>query len=163
MRRALTWGALQLVNARRPYPPDRRRSNSKGARRRMPKPIDPRKASPEVRAVLDDIKKTRKVADVNNFWKYLARDPALLERTWTSVKATMAPGALDPLVKEMIYLAVSVTNGCQYCIASHSAAARKAGMTEAMFGELMAVVGMANETNRLANGYRVPVDAAFED
>ena len=99
---------------------------------------------------------------MNNFWKYLARDPALLERTWKSVKEVMAPGALDPLTKEMIYLAVSVTNGCGYCIASHGAGARKAGMTEAMFGELMAVVGMANETNRLANGYRVPVDAAFE-
>jgi AhpD family alkylhydroperoxidase len=129
----------------------------------MTKPIDPAKAPREVRAVFDDIKKTRKVPDVNNFWKYLARDPALLGRTWESVKATMAPGALDPLVKEMIYLAVSVSNGCTYCIASHTAAARKAGMTEAMFGELMAVVGMANETNRLANGYRVPVDAAFED
>jgi AhpD family alkylhydroperoxidase len=129
----------------------------------MPKPVDPAKASPEVRAVLDDIKQTRNVPDVNNFWKYLANDPALLERTWSTLKATMAPGALDPLVKEMIYLAVSVSNGCRYCIASHSAAARKAGMTEAMFGELMAVVGMANETNRLANGYRVPVDAAFED
>jgi AhpD family alkylhydroperoxidase len=129
----------------------------------MPKPTDPRQASPEVRAVFDDIKKTRNVPDVNNFWKYLAGDPALLERTWTSLKATMAPGALDPLVKEMIYLAVSVTNGCEYCTASHTAAARKAGMTEAMFGELMAVVGMANETNRLANGYRVPVDAGFDD
>jgi AhpD family alkylhydroperoxidase len=129
----------------------------------MTKPIDPRKAPPAVRAVFDDIKKTRNVPDVNNFWKYLARDPALLKRTWESVKATMAPGALDPLTKEMIYLAVSVSNGCEYCIASHSAAARKAGMTEAMFGELMAVVGMANETNRLSDGYRVPVDAAFED
>jgi len=129
----------------------------------MTKPIDPRKAPREVRAVFDDIKKTRNVPDVNNFWKYLARDPALLKRTWESVKATMAPGALDPLAKEMIYLAVSVTNGCAYCIASHTAAARKAGMSEPMFGELMAVVGMANETNRLANGYRVPVDAAFGD
>ena len=115
-----------------------------------------------VAAVFDDIKRSRNVADVNNFWKYLARDPALLKRTWEGVKETMAPGALDPLVKEMIYVAVSVTNGCQYCIASHSAAARKAGMTEAMFGELMAVVGMANETNRLVNGYRVPIDEAFE-
>ena len=119
-------------------------------------------ASPEVRAVFDDIKRTRNVPDVNNFWKYLARDPALLKRTWDSVKAVMAPGALDPLTKEMVYVAASVTNGCTYCIASHAAAARKAGMTEAMFGKLMAVVGMANETNRLANGYRVPVDAAFE-
>jgi AhpD family alkylhydroperoxidase len=118
----------------------------------MSKPIDPRKASREVRAVFDDIKKTRNVPDVNNFWKYLANDPALLARTWASIKAVMAPGALDPLTKEMIYLAVSVTNGCEYCIASHTAAARKAGMSEAMFGELMAVVGMANETNRLAEG-----------
>jgi AhpD family alkylhydroperoxidase len=129
----------------------------------MPKPVDPAKASRAVRAVFDDIKKTRNVPEVNNFWRYLARDPALLARTWTTLKATMSAGALDPLVKEMIYLAVSVSNGCTYCIASHTAAARKAGMTEAMFGELMAVVGMANETNRLANGYRVPVDAAFEE
>lgn len=119
-------------------------------------------ASPEVRAVYDDIKATRDVPDVNNFWKYLARDPATLKRTWESIKQIMAPGALDARTKEMIYLAVSITNGCAYCIASHNAAARKAGMTEAMFGELMAVTGMANETNRLANGYRVPVDPAFE-
>jgi AhpD family alkylhydroperoxidase len=126
-------------------------------------PIEYRDASPEVRAVFDDIKRTRKVEDVNNFWKYLARDPATLKRTWESIREIMAPGALDVLTKEMIYLAVSVTNGCAYCIASHGAAARKAGMTEVMFGELMAVTGMANETNRLANGYRVPVDKAFED
>ena len=125
-------------------------------------PVNYEDASAEVRAVFDDIKASRNVPDVNNFWKYLARDPALLKRTWESVKEVMAPGALDPLTKEMIYLAVSVTNGCQYCIASHSACARKAGMTEAMFGELMAVVGMANETNRLVNGYRVPIDEAFE-
>jgi len=124
--------------------------------------IEYRDASPEVRAVFDDIKHARRVDDVNNFWKYLARDPATLRRTWESVKEVMAPGALDIVTKEMIYLAVSVTNGCGYCIASHSAAARKAGMSEKMFGELMAVVGMANETNRLANGYRVPIDAAFE-
>ena len=128
----------------------------------MPQPISTASASPEVRAVFDDIKATRKVDDVNNFWKYLANDPATLRRTWESVKEIMAPGALDVLTKEMIYLAVSVTNGCGYCIASHGAAARKAGMTEAMFGELMAVVGMANETNRLANGYRVPIDTAFD-
>jgi AhpD family alkylhydroperoxidase len=128
----------------------------------MPQPISTASASPEVRAVFDDIKATRKVDDVNNFWKYLANDPATLRRTWESVKEIMAPGALDVLTKEMIYLAVSVTNGCGYCIASHGAAARKAGMSEAMFGELMAVVGMANETNRLANGYRVPIDKAFE-
>jgi AhpD family alkylhydroperoxidase len=129
----------------------------------VPGPIEYRDAEdPVVRAVFDDIKRTRKVADVNNFWKYLAHDPATLKRTWDSVKEIMAPGALDAVTKEMIYLAVSVTNGCGYCIASHGAAARKAGMTEAMFGEVMAVVGMANETNRLANGYRVPIDAAFE-
>jgi AhpD family alkylhydroperoxidase len=127
-----------------------------------PGPIDYAEASAKVRAVFDDIKRMRDVPDVNNFWKYLAHDPAGLSRTWQSIKEIMAAGALDPLVKEMIYLAVSVTNGCEYCIASHTAAARRAGMTEAMFGELMAVVGMANETNRLANGYRVPIDAAFD-
>ena len=128
----------------------------------MVKPIEYADASREVRAVFDDIKKTRNVPDVNNFWKYLAHDPVGLKRTWESVKEVMAPGSIDVLTKEMIYLAVSVTNGCGYCIASHGAAARKAGMTEAMFGELMGVVGMANETNRLANGYRVPIDPAFE-
>jgi AhpD family alkylhydroperoxidase len=126
------------------------------------KPIDYADASPQVREVFDDIKRTRNVPDVNNFWKYLAHDPAGLKRTWGSLKEVMAPGALDPLTKEMIYLAVSVSNGCGYCIASHTAGARKAGMSEAMFGELMAVVGMANETNRLVQGYRVPIDAAFE-
>ncbi|MBV9968785.1 MAG: carboxymuconolactone decarboxylase family protein [Xanthobacteraceae bacterium] len=125
-------------------------------------PIEYAEASPRVRAVFDDIKRTRNVEDVNNFWKYLAHDPATLERTWESIKQVMAAGALSPLVKEMIYVAVSVTNGCGYCIASHTASAIKAGMTEEMFGELMAVVGMANETNRLANGYRVPIDLAFE-
>ena len=128
----------------------------------MVKPIEYADASREVRAVFDDIKKTRNVPDVNNFWKYLAYDPVGLKRTWESVKEVMAPGSIDALTKEMIYLAVSVTNGCGYCIASHGAAARKTGMTEAMFGELMGVVGMANETNRLANGYRVPIDPAFE-
>jgi AhpD family alkylhydroperoxidase len=128
----------------------------------MIKPIEYADASREVRAVFDDIKKTRNVPDVNNFWKYLAHDPAGLRRTWESVKEVMAPGTIDALTNEMIYLAVSVTNGCGYCIASHGSAARKAGMTEAMFGELMGVVGMANETNRLANGYRVPIDPAFE-
>src|SRR6476660_5615446 len=119
-------------------------------------------ASAEVRAVYDDIMLTRQTDYVNNFWKYLAHDPVTLRRTWESIKEIMAPGALDPLVKEMIYLAVSVSNGCGYCIASHTAAARKAGMSEAMFAEVMAVTGMANETNRLANGYRVPIDEAFE-
>jgi AhpD family alkylhydroperoxidase len=126
------------------------------------KAIDYATASPVVRAVFDDIKTVRNVEDVNNFWKYLAHDPVTLKRTWESVKEVMAKGELSPLIKEMIYVAVSVTNGCGYCIASHTAAARKAGMSEAMFGELMAVVGMANETNRLANGYRVPIDPAFD-
>lgn len=126
------------------------------------KPVENAKASRAVQAVFDDIKATRNVPDVNNFWKHLARDPALLKRTWEGVKEVMAPGALDVVTKEMIYLAVSVTNGCGYCIASHTAGARKAGMTEEMFGELMSVVGMANETNRLANGYRVPIDPQFE-
>lgn len=125
-------------------------------------PIEYADAAPTVRAVFDDIKKSRNLPDVNNFWKYLAHDPATLKRTWESIKEIMAPGALDPLTKEMIYLAVSVSNGCAYCIASHTAAARKAGMTDAMFGEVMAVTGMANETNRLVNGYRVPIDKAFE-
>ncbi|HET9619583.1 MAG TPA: carboxymuconolactone decarboxylase family protein [Pseudolabrys sp.] len=127
----------------------------------MPKPIEYSDASPAVRAVYDDIKRSRGVPDVNNFWKYLAHDPVTLRRTWESIKEIMGPGALDPLTKEMIYLAVSVTNGCGYCIASHTAAARKAGMSEAMFAEVMAVTGMANETNRLVNGYRVPIDAAY--
>ena len=119
-------------------------------------------ASPEVRVVYDDIMATRKVDWINNFWKALANDPATLKRTWEDIKQIMAPGALDPLMKEMIYVAVSVTNGCQYCIASHSAAAQKKGMTPAMFHELMSVVGMANESNRLANGYQIPVDEAFK-
>ena len=126
------------------------------------KPIEYAEASAAVRAVYDDIMRTRKIDWINNFWKVLAHDPATLKRTWESVKEVMAPGALDPLTKEMIYLAVSVSNGCGYCIASHTAAARKAGMTDAMFGEVMAVTGMANETNRLANGYRVPIDPAFD-
>ena len=112
-------------------------------------------ASPEVRAVYDDIMATRQTDWINNFWKALAHDPATLRRTWESIKQIMAPGALDALTKEMIYVAVSATNQCPYCIASHTAAARKAGMTDAMFAELMAVVGMANETNRLASGYQV--------
>jgi AhpD family alkylhydroperoxidase len=115
-------------------------------------------ASPDVRAVYDDIMATRQIDWISNIWKSLAHDPATLRRTWESVKQIMAPGALDPLTKELVYLAVSTTNQCPYCIASHTASARKAGMTEEMFGELMAVVGMANETNRLASGYQVPVD-----
>ena len=119
-------------------------------------------AKPEVRAVYDDIMATRKVDWINNFWKALANDPRELRRIWQNVKQVMAPGALDPLVKEMLYVAVSMSNACDYCITSHIAGARKAGMTDAMLHELVAVVGMANETNRLANGYRVPIDPAFE-
>ena len=118
-------------------------------------------ASPEVRAVYDDIMETRQVDWVNNFWKALAVDPASLRRTWESVKAVMAPGALDPLTKELLYVAISVTNGCEYCIASHTASARRKGMTDEQLAELLAVAGMANETNALATGYGVPVDEAF--
>src|SRR5664280_2054623 len=119
-------------------------------------------ASPEVRAIYDDIMATRKTDWVNNFWKAIAHDPVMLKRTWESIKQIMAPGALDPLTKEMIYVAVSATNQCAYCIASNTAAARKAGMTDAMFAELMAVIGMANETNRLASGYQVEIDQPFK-
>ncbi len=119
-------------------------------------------AAPEVRAVYDEIMQARNTDWVNNFWKALANDPAMLRRTWDNVRQVMAPGALDPLVKEMIYVAVSATNNCEYCTYSHTASARKKGMSDAMFMELMAVVGLANETNRLANGLRFPVDPQFK-
>jgi AhpD family alkylhydroperoxidase len=118
-------------------------------------------ASPEVRAVYDDIMTTRKVDAVNNFWKAIANDPATLRRTWESLKQIMQPEALDPLTKELLYIAVSVSNGCGYCIASHTAAARKQGMTDEMLYELMAVIGMASETNRLATGYQVEIDPSL--
>ncbi len=118
-------------------------------------------ASAEVRAVYDDIMATRQVNWINNFWKAIAHDPAALKRTWADIKQIMAPGALDALTKELIYVAVSVSNQCDYCIASHTASARKKGMSDAMFQELMAVVGMANETNRLSAGYQVEVDEQF--
>jgi AhpD family alkylhydroperoxidase len=118
-------------------------------------------AGPDVRAVYDDIMATRQVDWINNFWKALAHDPVTLRRTWESVKEIMRPGALDALTKELIYVAVSTTNQCGYCIASHTAGARKAGMTDAMFAELMAVTGMANESNRLATGYQVEIDERF--
>ncbi|HEY5896440.1 MAG TPA: carboxymuconolactone decarboxylase family protein [Burkholderiales bacterium] len=123
--------------------------------------IEYKDAPPPVKAVYDDIMHTRGVDWINNFWKALANDPAELARIWQQVKEVMAPGALDPLVKEMIYVAVSATNGCEYCTYSHTAGARKKGMTDAMLMELMAVVGLANLTNRLANGLRPEVDAAF--
>jgi AhpD family alkylhydroperoxidase len=118
-------------------------------------------ASPPVKAVYDDIMKTRNIDRINNFWKALANDPAELRRVWEQVKQVMAPGALDPLVKEMVYVAVSATNGCEYCTYSHTAAARNKGMSDAMLMELLAVVGLANQTNRLANGLRMPVDKQF--
>lgn len=130
------------------------------------KPIVPlveyENASPEVRAIYDDIMQTRGTDWINNFWKVLAHDPGLLKRTWEDIKQVMAPGALDPLTKELIYIAVSATNGCEYCTYSHTASARAKGMTNAQLMELLAVVGMANETNRLANALRPPVDEKFE-
>lgn len=124
--------------------------------------IEYSEASPDVREIYDDIMSTRKTDWINNFWKALAHDPPTLRRTWDSIKQIMGPGALDPLTKELVYLAVSATNQCGYCIASHTAGARKAGMTNEMFAELMAVVGMANETNRLASGYQVEIDSRFQ-
>jgi AhpD family alkylhydroperoxidase len=124
-------------------------------------PVEPEDASPAVRAVYDDIKATRRTDYVNNFWKVLANDPPALERLWRTVKEVMAPGALDPLTKELVYIAVSVTNNCEYCIHSHTAGATAKGMTREMYHELMAVVALANQTNRLANGYRIEVDPQF--
>jgi AhpD family alkylhydroperoxidase len=124
--------------------------------------IEYKDARPEVRAVYDDIMATRKTDWINNFWKALADDPTALKRTWEDIKQIMAPGALDSLTKELIYVAVSVSNQCGYCIASHTASARRQGMTDAMFKELMAVIGMANETNRLAAGYQVEIDEQFK-
>jgi AhpD family alkylhydroperoxidase len=128
----------------------------------MSRLIEYEDAPPEVRAVFDDIKATRGVPDVNNFWKALAVHPPTLARTWDNLKQVMALGALDPLVKEMVYLAVSATAGCNYCVASHTAAARAKGMDDAMHGELLAVIAMAAETNRLAEALRVPVDPQFQ-
>jgi AhpD family alkylhydroperoxidase len=124
--------------------------------------IEYKDASSEVRAIYDDIRATRKTDYINNFWKAIAHDPATLKRTWEDIKQIMAPGALDPLTKEMIYVAVSVTNQCGYCIASHTVSAQNKGMTDAMFKELMAVVGMANETNKMVTGYQVEIDEAFK-
>ena len=124
--------------------------------------VEYKDASPEVRAIYDDIMATRKTDWINNFWKAIAHDPATLKRTWESIKQIMGPGALDPLTKEMIYVAVSVANNCHYCIASHTAGAVKKGMTPEMFKELQAVIGMAAETNKLVTGYRVEIDPQFE-
>lgn len=127
----------------------------------MVKMVEDGKAPPEVQAVFDEIKAARKTNWINNFWKVLAASPQTMKRIWTSVKLVMTPGALDALTKEMIYIAVSVTNNCPYCIHSHTAAARAKGMTDEMYHELIAVVGLANETNRLANGYQMPIDEEF--
>ena len=123
--------------------------------------VEPEAAAPDVRVVYDDIKATRKTDFINNFWKALANDPQTLKRVWASVKEVMAPGALDALTKELVYIAVSVTNNCEYCIHSHSAGAAAKGMTPEMFRELIAVIALANETNRIANGYRIDVDERF--
>ena len=125
--------------------------------------IEESAASAEVGAVFDDIRRARNTDYINNFWRALANHPPTLRRIWQGLKEVMAPGVLDPRTKELIYLAVSISNGCVYCTASHGAAAKRLGMTEAMLGELIAVVGMANQTNRLADGYRVPVDERFEN
>src|SRR3954466_6593780 len=125
--------------------------------------IEESAAGSEARTVFDDIKASRNTDWINNFWKALANHPPTLRRTWESLKEGMAPGTLDPLTKELIYLAVSVSNGCQYCTASHGAAAKRLGMKPEMPGQLLAVVTVANETNRLADGYRVPVDERFEN
>ena len=125
-----------------------------------PNPIEYSDASIEIREIYDEIKLARGIEDVSNFWKYLANDPVTLRRTWTSLKEIMGPGALDSLTKELIFIAVSATNNCAYCIRSHSASASSKGMTDAMFGELMAVVGMANETNKLVHGYQIALDSA---
>ena len=124
--------------------------------------IEYQDASAEVRAVYDDIMATRKTDWINNFWKAIAHDPVTLKCTWEDIQQIMAPGALDPLTKEMIYVAVSVTNQCGYCIASHTVSAQKKGMTDAMFTELMSVVGMANQTNKMVTGYQVEIDEQFK-
>jgi AhpD family alkylhydroperoxidase len=124
--------------------------------------IEYKDASPEVRAVYDDIMATRKTDWINNFWKAIAHDPITLKRTWESIKQIMAPGALDPLTKELIYVAVSVAAQCNYCIASHTTSARKKGMTDDMFKELMAVISMASETNKMVTGYQVEIDEQFK-
>ncbi len=126
------------------------------------KPVDPATASAEVRAVFEDIQTTRKVKSVNNFWRYVANEPRMLRHTWDSLKSIMGDGALDPLTKELVYVAVSITNNCEYCMASHTAAARAKGASDAQINELYAVVALANMTNRLANAYKVPVDDAFK-
>ena len=126
------------------------------------KPIEEKEATGKVKQIYDEIKKVRQITEIPNFWKSLANNPETLERTWTSLQQVMKKGALDPIVKELIYVAVSITNGCEYCIKSHSLAAKKKGATEEMLNEMIAVTGMANETNRLVEGYQVEVDEIYK-
>ena len=126
------------------------------------KPIEEKEATGKVKEIYNEIKKVRQITEIPNFWKSLANNPETLERTWTSLQQVMKDGTLNPVVKEMIYIAVSITNGCEYCIKSHSMAAKKKGATKEMFNEMIAVVGMANETNRLVEGYQVEVDEAYK-
>ena len=127
------------------------------------RPVHYSDAAEEVQAVYDDIKSTRGVDDVNNFWKHIANHPSTLRRTWENVKEAMAPGALDSMFKEMVFVAVSASNGCEYCLRCHTNAARKQGMTDDMFGELLAVVNVASQSNILANGYQIPLDDDLKD
>ena len=126
------------------------------------KPIEEDEATGKVKEVFDDIKKVRKLESVPNFWKYIANDPETLDRTWKSMQQVMKKGALDEITKELIYVAVSVSNGCEYCIKSHSLAALKKGATNEMLSEMIAVAGMANEANRLVEGYQVEIDEKFK-
>ena len=126
------------------------------------KSIEESEATGKVKEIYDEIKKVRKINEIPNFWKSLANNPETLERTWKSLQQVMKQGALDPVVKELIYVAVSVTNGCEYCIKSHSLAAKKKGATDEMLNEMIAVVGMANETNKLVEGYQVEVDEIYK-
>ena len=126
------------------------------------KPIEENAATGKVKEIYEEIKKVRQIDKIPNFWKSLANNPETLERTWTSLQQVMKDGTLNPVVKEMIYIAVSITNGCEYCIKSHSMAAKKKGATKEMFNEMIAVVGMANETNRLVEGYQVEVDEIYK-
>ena len=128
----------------------------------MFKPISEKEATGKVKEVFDEIKTVKKITEVPNFWKYLANDPNELERTWTSLKEIMKKGALDPVTKELIYVAVSITNGCEYCIKSHSLAAKKKGATDEMLKEMFAVVGLANKNNKLVDSYQVEVDETYK-
>ena len=128
----------------------------------MFKPISENEANGKVKEIFDEIKSARQITEVPNFWKMLANDPNELERTWSSLKEIMKKGALDPVTKELIYVAVSITNGCEYCIKSHSSAARKKGATDEMLKEMFTVVGLANKNNKLVDSYQVEVDDIYK-